>query len=214
MNVWLISYPSRLILCLLLVLLVFVTPMFVSDEGDLPGGYYALVIGIFALHRVGIYAMFLSIMAFFARISDPAIGGTYMTFLNTLTNLGNMWPNSFTLWFVDFLTWKDCMSVAREASAPSAISSTVSNMTSILANKCLGTEGAEECEAMGGSCSTLTDGYFSLSIASVVIGLLWFVWGVRAIKNLQEIDVAEWRVVNPEEKKEKREEKFKYFYCF
>ena len=29
-----------------------------------------------------------------------------MTFLNTLTNLGNMWPNSFTLWFVDFLTWK------------------------------------------------------------------------------------------------------------
>ena len=101
-------------------------------------------------------------MAFFARISDPAIGGTYMTFLNTLTNLGNMWPNSFTLWFVDFLTWKDCVSVAREASAPSAISSTVSNMTSILANKCLGTEGAEECEAMGGSCSTLTDGYFSL----------------------------------------------------
>jgi len=214
MNVWLISYPSRLILCLLLVLLVFVTPMFVSDEGDLPGGYYALVIGIFALHRVGIYAMFLSIMAFFARISDPAIGGTYMTFLNTLTNLGNMWPNSFTLWFVDFLTWKDCVSVAKEASAPSAISSTVSNMTSILANKCLGTEGAEECEAMGGSCSTLTDGYFSLSIASVVIGLLWFVWGVRAIKNLQEIDVAEWRVVKPEEKKEKKEEKFKYFYCF
>ena len=45
-------------------------------------------------------------MAFFARISDPAIGGTYMTFLNTLTNLGNMWPGSFTLWFVDFLTWK------------------------------------------------------------------------------------------------------------
>ena len=45
-------------------------------------------------------------MAFFARISDPAIGGTYMTFLNTLSNLGNMWPNSFTLWFVDFLTWK------------------------------------------------------------------------------------------------------------
>ena len=41
---------------------------------------------------------FLSITAFFARISDPAIGGTYMTFLNTLTHLGNMWPNSFALW--------------------------------------------------------------------------------------------------------------------
>lgn len=27
-------------------------------------------------------------MAFFARISDPSIGGTYMTFLNTISNLG------------------------------------------------------------------------------------------------------------------------------
>ena len=53
-----------------------------------------------------LHVRFVSTMAFFARISDPAIGGTYMTFLNTLTNLGNMWPNSFTLWFVDFLTWK------------------------------------------------------------------------------------------------------------
>lgn len=27
-------------------------------------------------------------MAFFARISDPRIGGTYMTFLNTMSNIG------------------------------------------------------------------------------------------------------------------------------
>ena len=32
--------------------------------------------------------MFVSNMAFFARISDPAMGGTYMTMLNTLSNLG------------------------------------------------------------------------------------------------------------------------------
>ena len=32
--------------------------------------------------------MFVSIMAFFAQVSDPAVGGTYMTLLNTLTNLG------------------------------------------------------------------------------------------------------------------------------
>lgn len=28
-------------------------------------------------------------MAFFARVADPAIGGTYMTFLNTISNVGN-----------------------------------------------------------------------------------------------------------------------------
>jgi PAT family acetyl-CoA transporter-like MFS transporter 1 len=32
--------------------------------------------------------MFVSQMAFFATVSDPKIGGTYMTLLNTLTNLG------------------------------------------------------------------------------------------------------------------------------
>jgi len=32
--------------------------------------------------------MFVSQMAFHAKISDPAIGGTYMTLLNTLANLG------------------------------------------------------------------------------------------------------------------------------
>jgi PAT family acetyl-CoA transporter-like MFS transporter 1 len=34
--------------------------------------------------------MFVSQMAFFAQISDPKIGGTYMTLLNTLGNLGRI----------------------------------------------------------------------------------------------------------------------------
>ena len=34
--------------------------------------------------------MFVAGMAFNAKISDPAIGGTYMTLLNTLTNLGEV----------------------------------------------------------------------------------------------------------------------------
>ena len=52
--------------------------------------------------------MFVAIMAFFARISDPAVGGTYMTMLNTLTNLGGNWPSTLALWSVDHLTWKSC----------------------------------------------------------------------------------------------------------
>lgn len=47
-------------------------------------------------------------MAFYAKVSDPAVGGTYMTFLNTLTNLGGNWPATATLWFVDTLTWRRC----------------------------------------------------------------------------------------------------------
>ena len=53
--------------------------------------------------------MFVSIMAFFARISDPAVGGTYMTLLNTLTNLGGNWPATLALWAVDAVTVKQVL---------------------------------------------------------------------------------------------------------
>jgi len=32
--------------------------------------------------------MFVPTIAFFAKVSDPVIGGTYMTLLNTVCNLG------------------------------------------------------------------------------------------------------------------------------
>jgi PAT family acetyl-CoA transporter-like MFS transporter 1 len=118
-----------------------------------------------------------------------------------------MWPNSFTLWFVDFLTWKECIpdldkEAADSSKSPLATSALVStNATLIAANSCNGAVETDSCSAMGGVCHTLTDGYFSLSIACVVVGLLWFVWGARALRNLQEIDVKEWRVVKkPDEK--------------
>jgi len=35
-----------------------------------------------------VYYMFVPTIAFFAKVSDPVIGGTYMTLLNTVCNLG------------------------------------------------------------------------------------------------------------------------------
>lgn len=58
--------------------------------------------------QVTLYSMFVAVMAFFARISDPAVGGTYMTLLNTLSNLGGNWPGTLALWMVDSLTYKQC----------------------------------------------------------------------------------------------------------
>lgn len=52
--------------------------------------------------------MFVAVMAFFAKISDPAVGGTYMTLLNTVCNLGGNWPTAVVLWLVDVLTWRRC----------------------------------------------------------------------------------------------------------
>lgn len=50
------------------------------------------------MHQFCLYAMFVSVMAFHARVSDPSIGGTYMTLLNTVSNLGGNWPATLALW--------------------------------------------------------------------------------------------------------------------
>ena len=59
--------------------------------------------------QVALYCMFVAIMAFHARISDPRVGGTYLTLLNTLTNLGGNWCQTLALWLVDGLTWTNCL---------------------------------------------------------------------------------------------------------
>ena len=45
-------------------------------------------------------------MEFFASIADETIGGSYMTLLNTVANMGNTWPKSLSLYAVGRLTLK------------------------------------------------------------------------------------------------------------
>ena len=58
--------------------------------------------------------MFVASMAFFAKVSDPRSGGTYMTLLNTLANLGGTWPATVVLWLVDVFTWKTCITQCKD----------------------------------------------------------------------------------------------------
>ena len=52
--------------------------------------------------------MAIAAQAFFSRVSDPRFGGTYLTLLNTTTNMGSQWPISVCLWAVDVLTINSC----------------------------------------------------------------------------------------------------------
>jgi PAT family acetyl-CoA transporter-like MFS transporter 1 len=56
-----------------------------------------------ALYRVPCQICFISQMAFFAKVSDPGIGGTYMTLLNTLSNLGNQLASQVALRSIDYI---------------------------------------------------------------------------------------------------------------
>jgi len=53
--------------------------------------------------------MFVSSSAFYTLIADPVIGGTYLTLLNTVSNLGGTWPRFFILAGVDYFTKATCI---------------------------------------------------------------------------------------------------------
>ena len=61
---------------------------FKNSEGEYDYKFYIVCICVFAINTCVDLTRAVSMTAFMARVSDESIGGTYMTFLNTLSNLG------------------------------------------------------------------------------------------------------------------------------
>ncbi|XP_061861505.1 acetyl-coenzyme A transporter 1 isoform X2 [Colius striatus] len=123
--------------------------------------------------QITLYSMYVAIMAFNAKVSDPLIGGTYMTLLNTVSNLGGNWPSTVALWLVDPLTVKECAGAQGHA--------------------CGTALAAELCTKAGGSCVTTLDGYYVESIVCVILGFgWWFLLGPK-LKKLQDEGQSSWK---------------------
>ena len=81
--------------------------LFVADKvkihgrHELPVYVYAVLLMVTCVQNFVSDIMFVSQLAMFAEVSDPICGGTYMTFLNTIANIGAKWPNAAALWFLD-----------------------------------------------------------------------------------------------------------------
>lgn len=66
--------------------------------------FWSAVIGSTALFSIVDSMQFNAQMVFFAHRVDPAIGGTYMTLLNTAANLGSTWPASVVMYMMGQLS--------------------------------------------------------------------------------------------------------------
>jgi len=66
--------------------------------------YWSLLIASTAFQATVNALQFNSQMTFFATRVDPAIGGTYMTLLNTFANLGGTWPSSLIMYLIGQFT--------------------------------------------------------------------------------------------------------------
>ena len=82
-------YPVRLFFQIVSVVLILFTPYALSaDSGVALAAFYALCLLLSIVESGVVQIMFMSQMSFFAKVSDPVIGGTYMTVLNTISNIG------------------------------------------------------------------------------------------------------------------------------
>lgn len=66
--------------------------------------FWAAVVASTGMQAIVNSLQFNAQMTFFASRVDPAIGGSYMTCLNTAANLGGTWPSSFVMYMVGALT--------------------------------------------------------------------------------------------------------------
>ncbi|XP_031975663.1 acetyl-coenzyme A transporter 1 isoform X3 [Corvus moneduloides] len=123
--------------------------------------------------QITLYSMYVAIMAFNAKVSDPLIGGTYMTLLNTVSNLGGNWPSTVALWLVDPLTVKECVGAQGHTCATAAA--------------------AELCTGAGGSCVTTLDGYYVESVICVILGFAWWFFLGPKFKKLQDEGQSSWK---------------------
>ncbi|KAI6234927.1 hypothetical protein M3Y99_00744000 [Aphelenchoides fujianensis] len=179
LNVFLWAYPYRVFMGVVLVGWVFWTPSFRDANGEYPYVYYVLWIGAYYLQQIASYCMSLSMMAFMAQISDPKIGGTYMTLLNTLNNLGGNWPTTLVFSITDFFNRKNCVSV----------------VTQKVVGTCNLKVEEELCKTGGDVCEFEVDGYYISAAICIVLGLVWYKLFYTRIQYFQKIPRSDWQVI-------------------
>lgn len=192
MNIYIKAVPYRLIFTTFIAVLVWATPLILKGrENDIPIYYYVMILVIYSFYQVFLYAMFCAAMAFFAKVSDPRVGGTYMTLLNTLCNLGGNWPNTFFLWLVEIITWKSCVADGSENDFSAA---------TLDGNTCSSKLEQEDCSKIGGKCRIDVDGYYIEVILCLIYGIIWYKWARSKINQLQKLPIKSWHVFHTKSK--------------
>jgi MFS transporter, PAT family, solute carrier family 33 (acetyl-CoA transportor), member 1 len=134
--------------------------------------------------------MFVSASAFHTQIADPIIGGTYLTLLNTVSNLGGTWPRYFILEGVDLFTKATCI-----LPKPTAEGRPVPSRLIDVVHSCATEPERQQCIAEGGNCHKYVDGYYVVNTLCVSIGFILFFGYIRPrVTKLQAIATQAWKI--------------------
>ncbi|OJD37347.1 acetyl-coenzyme a transporter 1 [Diplodia corticola] len=183
MQLWCWAFIGRLAAAAFAQFVVMIFP-----EGGVTTWYLLTVIVEHVFSTFMSTVMFVAISAFHAKIADPVIGGTYMTLLATVSNLGGTFPRFFILKFVDFFTVATC---APPAKPPTELKGDL--VTS--AFSCALEAEKHRCLDGGGTCNIEHDGYYIVNVLCIILGLVTF-WGFikPAALKLQALPLRAWRL--------------------
>ncbi|PCH33208.1 hypothetical protein WOLCODRAFT_134999 [Wolfiporia cocos MD-104 SS10] len=175
LRAWIHAYWPRLVLTLIATLMVYWFP-----KPPVPTWFFVLIVTQTIASSFGSTIQFGGMAAFHTRISDPIVGGTYMTILATFSNLGGTWPRYFVLKGVDLFSVATC---------------NIGHDLSVTATECVSEHGKASCAELGGECITERDGYYIVSAICLGLGLLSVVFFmIPTARKLQAIPPSKWRV--------------------
>lgn len=177
---WLYAFWARLGLAITSMIVVYLFP-----KPPISGAFLTLVAFNYICTQFASTVQFVGMSAFHTRISDPLIGGTYMTLLNTATNLGGTWPKFFVLKGVDLFSGATCY--ITQSSTEFLVEAT----------ECVSEPGKNACKELGGECITERDGYYIVSSLCIVLGsLLLSLHIYKGALRLQALPVSRWRIAS------------------
>lgn len=183
---WLYGYIGRIVAAALGQILVWSFP----KSGKIGTVYFLFVILQHLMTSFMSTIQFVSICAFHTKIADPLIGGTYMTTLNTLSNLGGQWPKIIVLYLIDKFSKSECI----PADSISNIKSSNPFINKPFYN-CYENEMKNLCLENGGSCILVKDGYYVANFLCIIVGIvLYFGWVRKTAKSLESLPTSAWRV--------------------
>lgn len=183
---WMLGFIGRIGAAILSMLSVVAFP----KSGKVGFGYLLVIIFTHILSSFMSTVQFVSINAFHTQIADPHIGGTYMTTLNTISNLGGQWPRIIVLYAVDWFTVATC-SPALDLKG----TATTSALKKFDPFSCATEVGKSRCKELHGLCKIDTDGYYVANMICCTVGLLLFFGFIqKRMSHLQTLPTSAWRV--------------------
>ncbi|EPS37382.1 hypothetical protein H072_8912 [Dactylellina haptotyla CBS 200.50] len=181
MTLWSYAFVGRL----LAAMVAHVTVAIFPRNGVVDTWYLLVVIAEHIFSTFSSTVMFVAVSAFHAKIADPLIGGTYMTLLATVSNLGGTFPRVFILKMVDAFTVAACQGFKDPAGV----------LTQPF--DCVAQDAKKHCLDMGGKCVISKDGYYITNILCVLFGAVTFWVFIRgAVAKLQALPLRAWRLAN------------------